>query len=534
MVDARRLRTLCAAAIAAMATCICAAGDAPTCPWFSSCSRRGLRLRGGWAPRQVGGQGPGPDEDMTDDNIRRSLNDSYYEYEVGAGLGGPGDRKHLPDELTSSALDVVRLRFVPRDALSNSAAHQSFHAYAPLYAHQLFGEDECIYGYISPEIDITYSEDSLLPVITFTHVPRQDAGGLACPVPPSATDVLGSIQRKAPADYFSPDQLPPSKRRFEPRGTRVGDYSGYALGRSKPEHGAVESERGGDVRYEVYSIRAGADIGAQKVLLQRAQSIAMWMIESASYIDFEDPNWSCVFVYEKTSPWALGMDSNTAVHDTWPSKDAVGAGATYRLVAFTTLYRAPLPRGISLEGLREISPRADELWEKRDSVVRLNVSQFVVLPHFAGQGHGKQLLRHVYREAQADKAVLDVRVEQPTEIFRNMRQSVELELLRDKDKLADLRCDNPPWQQLQAKLKFSMARLFALANHVGCKAGVAGISPSSHLHAPVDLSAPPPRLAQRVALQCDPRLAVFDSCSLVVALGGGRGGVGRVRRSCVR
>ena len=76
-----------------------------------------------------------------------------------------------------------------------------------------------------------------------------------------ATDVLGAIQRKAPADYFSPDQLPPSKKRFEPRGKFLGDYSSYGLGRTREQHAAVESERGGDVRYEVFEIQAGPEIG---------------------------------------------------------------------------------------------------------------------------------------------------------------------------------------------------------------------------------------------------------------------------------
>ena len=99
-----------------------------------------LRLRGGSAGWS--GRGGAGDEEITDDNIRQHLNDSHFEYEAGSGMGGPGFRTKLGDELTVSALDVIRLRFVPRDVLSNSVAHQSFRAYPPLYAHQLFGQDE--------------------------------------------------------------------------------------------------------------------------------------------------------------------------------------------------------------------------------------------------------------------------------------------------------------------------------------------------------------------------------------------------------
>ena len=42
-----------------------------------------------------------------------------------------------------------------------------------------------------------------------------------------ATDVLAAIQQNAPADYFAPDQLPPSKKRFEPRGELLGRFPVY-------------------------------------------------------------------------------------------------------------------------------------------------------------------------------------------------------------------------------------------------------------------------------------------------------------------
>jgi len=142
-------------------------------------------------------------------------------HDVGIDVGFCSNPSHT-DELTCSALDAIRLRFVPRDALSNTAVHevmpcpsqyllishsflriltvctvcvcvcvcvriQSFKFYPPLYAHQIFGEDECIYGYFSPEIDITYSEDSLLPAITFTHIPQQGYEHAAWSAPPGNT-----------------------------------------------------------------------------------------------------------------------------------------------------------------------------------------------------------------------------------------------------------------------------------------------------------------------------------------------------------
>ena len=51
------------------------------------------RLRGGSAAG-VSERVPAADEDWTDENVRKHLNDSHYEYE--AGVGGPGFRSKLP------------------------------------------------------------------------------------------------------------------------------------------------------------------------------------------------------------------------------------------------------------------------------------------------------------------------------------------------------------------------------------------------------------------------------------------------------
>ena len=57
---------------------------------------------------------------------------------------------------------------------------------------------------------------------------------------------------------------------------------------------------------------ARARAGSLRVLLQRAQSLAMWMIEAASYIDLDDARWSCIMLYEKTVPWASSSPSQVS------------------------------------------------------------------------------------------------------------------------------------------------------------------------------------------------------------------------------
>ncbi len=45
-------------------------------------------------------------------------------------------------------------------------------------------------------------------------------------------------------------------------GGRAGEYSGLQLGRSKEQVSAMESERGGDVRYQLFLCPAGPDMGS--------------------------------------------------------------------------------------------------------------------------------------------------------------------------------------------------------------------------------------------------------------------------------
>ena len=203
------------------------------------------------------------------------------------------------------------------------------------------------------------------------------------------------------------------------------------------------------MRFQLFRANAGPDIGSQRVLLQRAQSLAMWMIEACSYIDLDDPNWSCIMLYEKTIPWANPSPSRSQSPRT---KQKEKGGPKYRLVGFVTLFRCPLGIDLTQQELRDMSPRADQVWEHRHQMVRLNVSQLLVLPTFQGQGHAKQLLRAVYKEAQRDHSVLDVRVEEPTDIFNALRQSVELDMLEEHHLLQELRSATPPWQHMQVAL----------------------------------------------------------------------------------
>ena len=70
-----------------------------------------------------------------------------------------------------------------------------------------------------------------------------------------------------------------------------------------------------------------------------------------------------------------------------------------------------------------------------------------------------QLLRAVYKEAQRDETVLDVRVEEPTDIFSALQQALEQDMLVEHDLLHPLRSATPPWLHMQVDLCARSSRL---------------------------------------------------------------------------
>ena len=334
----------------------------------------------------------------------------------------PGDRSHEikgeSDEedsslgcLSSFALDSVKIR-VGLDG----------EWFAPLFAHQIFGKNEEIVGYDSPEVRISYSAGNLIPCIEFEHrgmilSPENRSAGL------KQTDVLATISERAPAEYVAPEiwKAIACESGYHPPGRIVDDYNAHSMPPMSSKRKRVANvDEGKLVRYEIYHCSAGEGDEAAARLLKCVQSLAVWLIERASYIDLRDGNWSCLLLYERSAPTA----------DT-------DAGPRYRFMGFASLYRAAMDSADP--GLRELTPMHREL-ARLPSLARLRVAQLAVLPPDARRGHGTMLLRAVYALARRDPAVLDVDVEEPGAAFAAMRERCELALLREAGLLPDL-----PW-----------------------------------------------------------------------------------------
>ncbi|EKX50301.1 hypothetical protein GUITHDRAFT_104111 [Guillardia theta CCMP2712] len=360
-------------------------------------------------------------------------------------------------DVSSYAMDVVRIRFGRHDQLESGRLV----GYKPLFVHQVFGYDELIDGYIDPSCNVTYAEDDLRPLISFSSKgkhPDIEKSGL------NLTDVVGSIHEHAPADYIAVQEAGKRYPPFKPMGQYLNYYSGYDIGLCEREVTEMNEQRGGSVRFEMYQCHVSSDMSPEiKNFFMRTQSLAIWFIEALSYIELDDPGWSIVLTYEATT---LNSKKTANVEE-----------VRYRLVGFATLYRHRLVN-TTMEKVKDITPNLEDVVGRND-IFRLNISQFLILPEYQRKGHGAQMMRQIYKIAMKDDKLLDLQVEDPTDGFQEMRMKIELDMLRESKLMDQLRGNSPSWGSLQKKYKFHMVELFDLAQKLGCKVGRRGVKEDS-------------------------------------------------------
>ena len=152
----------------------------------------------------------------------------------------------------------------------------------------------------------------------------------------------------------------------------------------QPSWRFVEQYKHKERSFEVYWTKG--TLGSCADYHTKAQVFALLLIDGASYIDMEDPQWEVLYVYERVNEQLC-------------------------LVAFTTVYRFPVPLNGTI----------------RD---RLRVSQVVVLPPFQRQGHGGHMMRLIHKEADECNA-LEVTVEDPAPGMKALRDVSDAARYRD-------------------------------------------------------------------------------------------------------
>ncbi|KAJ1670007.1 histone acetyltransferase 1 [Coemansia sp. RSA 25] len=284
----------------------------------------------------------------------------------------------------------------------------------PTFTYPIYGEHERVFGYKGLRISLSYAAGSLATYFDISYKKRIDEMESSLPVQLRADDVDTPMRK-----VLSPAAVCPTKAEFARRVAR--DTREFRpLGRKAHEYtrDSEEEEGGGgsDAVYEIYE--SDFVSGEFREYHRRMQTLVLFYIEGAQFIDDSDDKWRVFTVFERL---------------------VISGTASYTLVGFCTMYQF-------------------FSWPDRR---RPRISQFLVLPPFQGQGHGSELYRHIYQTVLRNPEYADLTVEDPSEAFDDMRDRNDMRYLLQQDAFAGLEAPVSPatLRQLQERYKISKRQM---------------------------------------------------------------------------
>nr|CAG4651841.1 EOG090X06NC [Triops cancriformis] len=272
--------------------------------------------------------------------------------------------KKVAEDFSIDSNEAVELKLVRNvaDVEDDSAS------FNPEMSHQIFGENESIFGYKNLQIQLYYTAGNLTTYLGMKYDAKIDPkrfGGL------EADDVLPPlIEKLQPGFHTNLDEFIKAieqERNFKPFGTLDHAFT-------------VTLPEGTDRHFEVYHCEI-TDKGFLSYH-ERLQTFLLWYVDAASFIDVDDDKWTFFLLFEK---YTVDGENRYAIS---------GYGTVYRYYAYPN----------------RIRPR---------------ISQFLILPPFQRIGLGVELLEAIYRHFQSDPKVLDIAVEDPSEQFVRLRDFVD-------------------------------------------------------------------------------------------------------------
>mmetsp|Transcript_19987 Transcript_19987/g.27679 ORF Transcript_19987/g.27679 Transcript_19987/m.27679 type:complete len:477 (-) Transcript_19987:115-1545(-) len=265
------------------------------------------------------------------------------------------------------ACKAVTFRLV-RTAEDVSENIEGFH---PEFCHQIFGEEEIVYGYKGLKVNVylhCVSMQALVDIQFAEKMPpplRAGMGGGRAP-----DDIEGLLKEALPSGFTT------HRKDFLAILDRL-----QACPPQLPSQATLLAQGAeGETEWSVASLSLEKS-SEMKNLAERLQPLVLFFIDGGSFIDTEDPKWDLHVLLVK---------------------DAQGQTS---LAGFCTVYR--------FYGYPES--------------IRLRISQVIVLPPYQRHGHCSRLIESVYSQARMPAGgVLDVTMEEPTDVLRRVRDRVEL------------------------------------------------------------------------------------------------------------
>lgn len=280
--------------------------------------------------------------------------------------GDDGDAERQP--FVCDANDVVAFRLV-----STAADMDAAEVFEPEFTHQIFREDETIFGYKDLEVNV-YLQAHLFKAYVEVKYAEKVQSSLN-----PADDVLGTLKKHLGADVFTDRAAFLSALEADAAaplpdggGLTVAEWDGPDVSDGDAEGTYRDSARVFRLsREEVWRWHA------------RFEPMALFYIECASPLDTEDDKWALMAV-TRTHP-------------------VTGA---WRLLSFATVYE----------------------FFAYPASTRARLAQIVVLPPYQRQGLGGRMLAALRTHAQS-KGFRDITVEDPTPQLQRLRDAADVKAL---------------------------------------------------------------------------------------------------------
>lgn len=262
------------------------------------------------------------------------------------------------DEYRCCANDVINMKLVSTEKDLKDPENTFF----PDMSHQIFGDNESIFGYKGLEVKLYYHAGSL-----FTYLGMEYKEMIPASYGIGADKVLPDIAEKLSEGYCTNlDEFIaklPEENKFKPMGTKICSYKLK------------------DVEYEIY--QANVSTPRLQKYHERLQMFLLWYIDAASFIDSDDERWNFFLLFEKR-------------------KNSM-AGFEYRICGYSTVYH----------------------YYAYPANMRPRISQMIVLPPYQKNGHGAEMLQNIYSFYEKNTDVIDITVEDPSEDFVRLRDFVD-------------------------------------------------------------------------------------------------------------
>jgi len=244
----------------------------------------------------------------------------------------------------------------------------------PEMSHQVYGENETIFGYKDLKIKLYYSAARLTTYLNVSYSSKVNHEGV------EADDIRSPLLERIPSGYLENlDDFRSSLNKedtFRPFGDQLSAF----------DH-AIDDE---DKKFEIYKVRSVESLSNPDSFLtfhERLQTFLLWFVDAASFIEIDDPKWTFYFLYEKV------------IVNGKPINYVVGYATVYRY------YAHPF----------KLRPR---------------ISQFLILQPWQRKGLGVKLLTAINEDLRSDADVLDIVVEDPSEAFVLLRDYVDCRACR--------------------------------------------------------------------------------------------------------